>query len=175
MDPYYNILNEQVTPCINKGDDFNEWCRYYDSTSYSDQISNGYNVNSMGAKVVLDGKNGGCFTNSKSDESKARAICSQNYINEIKKLDRANDYINYNAFTKCLIINENKFIDECKNALNVTTPDKVLVTDIQSYDCNPGYGRAKCIFKNNNYIFNDDFYKENIYNNNSNINLYKNG
>ena len=28
------------------------------------------------------------------------------------------------------------------------------------YDCNPGYGRAKCINKNDKYVFDNDFFSK---------------
>jgi hypothetical protein len=159
-----NPLNELTTPCLNKGDDFNEWCRYYSNYDYNTDKSSGYNVNSIGAKVVLVGKNGGCFVNGKSDETKAKAICSLNYIDEVTKLDPMNEYINYNAFTRCLPINNTDFVRECSNALKT---DYLLsfANEIGSYDCNPGFARAKCIFGKDKYVFNNDFYKDSNNNN----------
>ena len=152
-------ISEVKTPCLNKSDDFNEWCRYY-----SNNPSLGYNVNSIGAKKVLIGKNGGCYVNGKSDESKAIAICTANYTDEVPKLDPANEYIDYNSFTQCMPLNKTDFISECKKALN-TDYSSSFADQIGSYDCNPGFGRAKCLFGTDKYIFNNNFQNETFYKN----------
>jgi hypothetical protein len=134
--------NVNRTPCLNKSDDFDNWCRYYNNVS---TIPSGYNVNSIGLKKILVGSMGGCYTNNgKSDNNKAIGICDYNYIEQVTKLEPANKEINYNVYTNCLPLNNNNFIKNCRNLMK---SDLSSVTQIMGYDCNPGYGRAKCLRK----------------------------
>lgn len=162
--------NDLLTPCLNKTDDFNEWCRYYSNYSYNPSL--GYNVNSIGAKKVLIGKTGGCYVNGKSDENRARAICTANYTDEVPKLDSANEYIDYNSFTRCMPLNNTDFISECSKALK-TDYSSSFADQIGSYDCNPGFGRAKCLYGSDKYIFNNNFQNETFYKNSANDTVKK--
>lgn len=128
-----------ITPCLNKSDDFDSWCRYYNN---SKNIPVGNNVNSIGAKYILQGFDGAC------DKNSARAVCDYKSIETIPKLEPANNFIEYNKFTDCLPLNDDQFVANCSMLLNNDTNDdtsNILATQIQGYDCNPGYGRAKCV------------------------------
>ena len=129
-----------TTPCLNKSDDFNTWCRYYSNGSNIP----GYNVNSVGAKKVLVGAEGGCYTNGRPDNSKGRGICAYDYTDEVVKLEAANKDVNYNAFTECRNMKDTDFIKECAHKLKLDYKN-TYATQITSYDCNPGYARAKCL------------------------------
>jgi len=144
------------TPCLNKSDDFNTWCRFYSNKN----IPIGYNVNSIGVKNVLVGADGGCFVNGKPDNNKARGICTYNYTDEVIKLEPANPDINYNVFTQCKYMNGTDFVNECSKLLKVPY-NVAYATEITSYDCNPGFARAKCLnskdklpYKENEYPIN---------------------
>jgi hypothetical protein len=141
-----------ITPCLNKTDDFDTWCRYYNKSS---NVPRGYNVNSIGAREVLVGAKGGCFVNGKSDENSARAICDYNYMEEVTKLEPAFDTLKYNIYTKCLDTKRNSFIPEC---IDLTKDHTILATQIMGYDCNPGFARAKCIKRSDNHHFDDHFF-----------------
>lgn len=129
-----------ITPCFNKNNDFNDWCKYYNTSN----IPDGYNLNSINAKEILVGYKGGCYKNNgDSDDNSARAICEY-------KLNYS-DY-NNNVYTNCLLMNENNFIPSCINLMNNSS---TVATNIMAYDCNPGYGRAICMKSNNNNQIND--------------------
>jgi len=129
-----------TTPCLNKSDDFNTWCRFY-SNKY-DKI--GYNVNSIGAKKVLVGADGGCYLNGKPDNYKARGICTYDYTDEVIKLDAPNPNVDYNVFTQCKYMKGTDFIQECSKLLKLNY-NETYADQITSYDCNPGFARAKCL------------------------------
>lgn len=150
--------NVTITPCLNKSDDFDTWCRYYTDNS---KLPPGYNVNSIGTQQILKGINGDCYLNNGiPDTNSARAICDYNNIETIPRLEPANTEINYNKFTSCLPINDDTFVNECKT-LFTDDSSNVLATQIMGYDCNPGYGRAKCVkSKSDKIIFNSDFYNQ---------------
>ena len=150
-----NIL---TTPCLNKSDDFDTWCRYYTNNS---QIPDGYNVNSIGSRTILKGIEGDCYLNTGiPNTNSARAICDFNNIETIPRLEPVNTAVNYNKFTKCLKLNDDGFVKECKTLFTGDT-SKVLATQIMGYDCNPGYARAKCVKSSNDtLIFNSDFYNQ---------------
>lgn len=150
---------DTITPCLNKSDDFDTWCRYYTNIN---NIPPGYNVNSIGAKHTLVGAEGGCYLNDgKSDNHSARAICNNNYMENIKKLEPANNKIDYNIFTECSPLNDtNNFNLKCNTLMPNTNPEDIFVTQIMGYDCNPGYGRAKCIKNDDALSFDNEFYKK---------------
>ena len=149
-----NILKNDtiITPCLDKSTDFDTWCKYYNKK----RIPNGYNVNSIGAKDILIGSDGDCYnSNGTSNNNLARAICDNSHMQTITKLEPDNQNIDYNYFTECLPLNRTNFAFPCSQLLNGTIPDQIL-----GYDCNPGYGRAKCIkpgdiINNNNLIYNE--------------------
>lgn len=131
-----------MTPCLNKSDDFDVWCKYYNNNP----VPKGFNVNSIASKEVLVGEKGDCYLNNgKSDENKARAICDYNHMQTLEKLYPNYYPSNYNDFTRCLPINSN-FVKECSKILN-SEYKKTSALDIMGYDCNPGYARAKCFLK----------------------------
>jgi hypothetical protein len=145
-----------TTPCLNKSDDFNTWCQFYNTKNAPEGISK----NSVGAKNVYIGANGGCYNNDGSSNNNfARAVCSYNSYQSIDKLDYLTTgedvdipkILDYNKFTKCLPIQSGNFISDCQNLLNSQTQGSVDAINIMGYDCNPGYARGKCIF-NNDYI-----------------------
>jgi hypothetical protein len=139
----YNDItnNTTITPCISKNLDFNTTCQFYNNKP----IPHGYNVNSIGAKYILKGQEGDCYLNDGTpDTNKARAICDYDNIYTIPKLERAFNELDYNKFTPCLPINSNNFLNSCATIMNRNT-DNVLVDQIMGYDCNPGYGRGKCL------------------------------
>lgn len=140
------------TPCLNKTDDFDTWCRYYSDKNRPV----GYNVNSIGLKELLIGSDGGCFTNGISDDSKAVGVCGYNYTEEVKKLTPPNEKVYYNIFTDCKYMKNTNYTRECANLLNINEND-ALADQITSYDCNPGFGRAKCLNKSDKMIYNNNF------------------
>ena len=133
------------TPCLNKTDDFDVWCRYY-SNKNNIKIPEGMNLNSIGSKNVLVGSLGGCYINNgRSDNNSASAICDYKYVNQMTKLEPANKKIDYNVFTNCNPLHDkHSFHKECQELLK---NDKVKSVQIMGYDCNPGFGRAKCLYK----------------------------
>jgi hypothetical protein len=149
-----NILknNTIMTPCLDKSTDFDTWCKYYNKKP----IPNGYNVNSIGAKDILIGSDGDCYnSDGTSNDNLARAICDNSHMQTITKLEPDNQNIDYNYFTECLPLNKTNFAFSCTHLFKGTIPDQIL-----GYDCNPGYGRAKCIkpgdiINNNNLIYNE--------------------
>ncbi len=173
-----------ITPCLNKSDDFDTWCKYYNNKS----IPDGYNANSIGAKNILIGKDGDCYTNNgEPDFNKARAVCDYDHIDTIKKLNPAysnpqivppNNNLNgktvgYNKFTKCMPINSKKYIfkNNCDDLLNVQNSHAI---EIMGYDCNPGYARAKCV-KNGDYNPNYFNFNKNLYDSEDEIILSESG
>ena len=130
-----------VTPCLNKKDDFDSWCRYYNTKP----IPDGFNVNSIGASEILIGKDGDCYINDGvPDTNSARAVCDYNHIDSVTRLDPDIDSIDYNTFTTCFPLKDTNFFAEC--AAQLGEPYNEIIPDqIAGYDCNPGYGRAKCI------------------------------
>jgi hypothetical protein len=142
-----------ITPCLNKSDDFDTWCRFYTNSS---NIPTGYNVNSIGAKYRLTGKSGDCYLdNGSEDTNSARGVCDLNHIEEVKKLDPISDKIDYNIFTDCKLLKGTNFTTECSQALN-NPYDQTYADQIMAYDCNPGYGRAKCLKKSDKTTFEED-------------------
>jgi hypothetical protein len=147
--------NVTITPCLNKSDDFDSWCRYYNNMS---EIPSGYNINSIGSKNILVGALGDCYTNNgKPDNNSAKAVCDYKHMEEITRLEPANNKINYNIYTDCLPLNENNFIPSCGKLLN--TPNSIA-TQIMGYDCNPGFGRAKCLNSGDIYDFDNNFFNK---------------
>ena len=139
-----------MTPCLNKSDDFDNWCRFYNNK----KIPSGYNVNSIGAKHVLEGRHGDCYlTDGKPDTNSARAICDYNHLSEVTKLDPIDNKISYNIFTDCKPLKSN-FVSECSKLLH-TGDMKSYADQIMAYDCNPGFGRAKCLKKKDKNSFSD--------------------
>lgn len=141
-----------LTPCLNKTDDFDVWCKYYNTKPVPD----GYNINSIGVKNLLVGKEGECYLNNNNpDNSKARAICDYNYIDNVTKIKSSE--LKNNNFTDCSPINSN-FNILCSN-LSKTS----IASEIMGYDCNPGFARAKCI--DGDSIFIDNNSSNNLLNN----------
>jgi hypothetical protein len=156
-------LDTVITPCVDKMSDFDELCKYYNNKT----IPPGYNVDSIGAKKILVGAQGDCYAqNGTSNEYKARAICNNNYVYTIPKLDKDDNVIDYNTFTDCLPINNTNFTRICsfllKNPFSDTSADEIM-----GYDCNPGYGRAKCLKKIDkiNSEYDSDNFNKYIYKN----------
>ena len=117
-----------ITPCLNKSDDFDTWCKFYNNKA----VPNGFNVNSIGASKVLVGSEGGCFINNGTpDNKKARALCNYNNIDSVKKLERTNNLIDYNTFTSCLPKNTN-FVSECAYLLDEKIYEKKSNTSSNS-------------------------------------------
>lgn len=128
--------NISITPCLNKTDDFDTWCKFYNNN----KIPYGFNINSIGTKHLLIGKKGDCYLNNGNpDNSKARAVCDYNHVDSVSKLEPIynNDY---NVFTTCMPY-KNNFNDTCKKIFN----KDAKAIEIMGYDCNPGFLRAKCI------------------------------
>jgi len=140
----------QTTPCLDDYLDFDDMCRLYQSNN----LPTGYNINSIGAKYILNGALGDCYLeNGMSNTKKSRAICTYNNFDTLPKLNRVNDNIFYNKFTDCKPLHSS-FVGECKKVLN--TENDVLAIDISGYDCNPGFGRAKCIYSDDNALLGDN-------------------
>ncbi len=133
-----------LTPCMDNSTDFNTLCPYFISLS---DIPEGNTYNTVGVKSILPGKIGGCYQPSGNgqlipDPTKSRAICSTNYVDTLPKLDPIYQYQVKNSFTDCLTIDSN-FTNVCKDLLGINYTD-TLATEIEGYDCKPGYARAKC-------------------------------
>lgn len=134
--------NLVMTPCLDKSDDFDSWCKYFNNST----IPPGFNTNSIGAKKVLVGKKGECYLRSgKPDPNRARAICDYNHIDTLNKLYPENSKIGYNKFTPCLPLMKTNFVTACSDVLH-SNYNETLADQIMGYDCNPGFGRAKCIY-----------------------------
>jgi hypothetical protein len=104
-----------MTPCLNKNDDFDTWCKFYNNKAVPD----GFNINSIGAEKILVGEKGDCFVNDGTpDNKKARAVCNYNNIDSVKKLERTNKLIDYNTFTSCLPAKNTNFVSECARLLD---------------------------------------------------------
>lgn len=151
--------NVQITPCLNKSDDFDTWCKYYQNIN---KIPEGMNKNNIGVKKILNGKDGECYLDSdrkKEDINSARALCDFNSIEEVPKLDPLLEDSSYNFFTNCYKIDgegiEDIFKTKCTELLGTK---KVDIEQIMGYDCNPGYGRAKCLKQ----IDENEYNKENV-------------
>ena len=133
-----------LTPCMDNSTDFNTLCPFFVSL---EDIPEGNTYNSVGVKSILPGKMGGCYQINSSgqmrpDPTKSRAICSTNFVDTLPKLDPIYQYQVKNVFTDCLAIDSN-FTNTCKDLLNIDYTD-TLATEIEGYDCKPGYARAKC-------------------------------
>ena len=63
-------------------------------------------------------------------------------ISNIKDLSKTDNNIDYNIYTECLPLDYDNFNASCKDLMNINS---VIPTQIMGYDCNPGYGRAKCL------------------------------
>jgi hypothetical protein len=151
--------NVQITPCLNKSDDFDTWCKYYQDVN---KVPEGMNKNNIGAKKILNGKDGECYLDiakKKEDINSARALCDFNSIEEVSKLDPLLGDSSYNFFTECQKI-ENDGIEDIfkKKCTQLLGTDKIDIEQIMGYDCNPGYGRAKCLKQFDEYEYN----KENV-------------
>tara|TARA_B110000037_G_scaffold160969_1_gene181828 strand:+ start:503 stop:1519 length:1017 start_codon:yes stop_codon:yes gene_type:complete len=149
---YYNSINKNesndvvsATPCLDSSIDFNEACRIYQNTS--DLKSNGYNINSIGTKEILEGINGDCYMSDgiENNPNKSRALCSYKYNKNITKLDHMPNNYDYNEYTGCKDI-KSDFRDDCQTLLGLTDKTDIYAY-IAGYDCLPGFGRAKCIDK----------------------------
>lgn len=150
--------NLVITPCLDKNIDFNTMCQYYNNK----KIPKGYNINSIAAGTILKGIFGDCYnSNGIPDNNKARAICSNNYYNTVKKLSPSSLNSNMNFFTNCSPIDSN-FTEICQQKFN---NDNIFSTEIMGYDCLPGYARAKCFknINNDNNNFNVNKLLQNIY------------
>jgi len=151
--------NVQITPCLNKSDDFDSWCKYYQDNN---KVPEGMNNNNIGVKKILNGKDGECYldsTKKTEDINSARALCDFNSIEEVSKLDPLLEDSSYNFFTNCHKIEgngiENIFKKKCSELVGT---EKIDIEQIMGYDCNPGYGRAKCLKQIDEYEYN----KENV-------------
>ena len=144
----YKNKDNFATPCLDKSLDFDTMCNNYMPESIQSNIVNkGYTQSSSGLKEKLIGKDGDCYvSNGKPDNSKARGICSLKHNNEIPKLDPFIYNQDTNVFTTCNKMNSSDFVDKCSSLLNIQKNN--VYADISGYDCFPGYGRAKCIDKN---------------------------
>jgi hypothetical protein len=141
---YKNVIN--ATSCVNKSIDFDEACRIFQPI---DNLlkTQGYNINSIGSKQILYGKNGDCYDSAgKEDFNKGRALCSYKYNTNITKLDHIQNNYDYNVFTGCQNIKSN-FNQECKTLLGKTGINDKVYAYINGFDCLPGFGRAKCVDK----------------------------
>ena len=163
-----------MTPCLNKSDDFDTWCKFYNNKA----VPNGFNVNSIGAEKILVGAEGGCFINNGTpDNKKARALCNYNNIDTVKKLERTNNIIDYNTFTSCLPKDTN-FVLECgrlldkkiyqkkentttstdnstiKTVKNISSDDCKLLCDLNTncYGVLYNKNKGKCVLKDSSII-----------------------
>lgn len=152
-----------ITPCLDKMTDFDEWCKYYNHKI----VPEGYNIDSIGAKQILVGEKGFCFTkDGKPNKYKARAICDNNHLYTIPKLQSDTTIVDYNSFTDCLPINDTNFVSECSKLLDNNPFLDTSAYQIMGYDCNPGFGRAKCIKKEDMLKIIDKNKSDNIFDKN---------
>jgi len=156
------------TPCFNKTDDFNEWCRnYLDKNNVS--VASGNNMSNMGVKNILVGTDGEC-----GNSNLAQGICDFNYFDQINKLnhqrkcdsiyneDGSNNCseLDYNLFTDCLhpTATLQDYKTQCDQISG--TPGGYSPIKFAGYDCNPGYFRAKCV---SNINYSDSMSDNNLY------------
>jgi hypothetical protein len=150
------------TPCFNKSDDFNEWCRnYIDQSNIS--VASGNNINNIGAKNIIVGELNGTDEDC-GNPNFAQAICDFNYIDGVSKIQpnkKCNSIyqkngsnncsdLNYNIFTDCLHPTSTlqDYKDQCTSLgskLSTESTETYSPVEFSGYDCNPGYFRAKCI------------------------------
>jgi len=153
-----NYNGTHKTPCFNKSDDFNEWCRnYIDKNNVS--VASGNNMSNMGVKNILVGTDGEC-----GNPNLAQGICDFNYFDQVNKInpqrkcdskydeDGASNCseLDYNMFTDCLhptatLQDYKTQCDQISGTVGGYSPIKFA-----GYDCNPGYFRAKCVSNNDN-------------------------
>lgn len=139
--------NIKFTPCLDKSGDFDNWCKYYNRST----IPDGFNLNSIGLEKVLIGKEGDCYINNgESDNNRGRGVCNYNHSENIAKLYPYSREIDYNKFTECLPLKNTDFVKECTPLLKSDFKNTYAL-EILSYDCNPGYGRAKCVKKKDKF------------------------
>jgi hypothetical protein len=120
-----------MTGCFEKSLDFNSIC----ASVNNNQL--------FGAYKILNGENGNCYDdNGEPDPTKSNAFCSQNFYNERPTVLVQNGYS-----TKCLPLYSN-FTEECKKIIENNDDFKINAFDINSYDCPPNRGRAKCLLQN---------------------------
>jgi len=144
-----------ITPCINKSDDFDTWCKYYSDKSL---LPPGASVNSIGNKYLLTGAEGNCyFDDGTIDKNSGRGVCDYNYIERVPKLEPLFKDAKYNKFTSCFPMNTN-FKTECSYLIK----DEAVATQIMGYDCNPGFYRAKCYSKSALGDIQDDMFGNNL-------------
>ena len=74
----------------------------------------------------------------------SRDILGYDHMDTLDKLYPENSKIGYNKFTPCLPLMNTNFVTACSDVLH-SDYNKTLADQILGYDCNPGYGRAKCI------------------------------
>ena len=134
------LITDPMTPCLPKSYDFNTYCQYYIGQS---QIPQNAIPQSIGAKELLVGKSGNCWTNGTPDNSLARGVCSTNYYDNVNKLDSI-------LYTECTKLDNNaytSFYNQCRNLADKHNKkcDRIVPYDIEGYDCKPLYGRAKCL------------------------------
>lgn len=118
--------------CRDANDNFDFWCRFNNPPK---NYKGPHQSSDFGNKQTLVGRDGGCYIPNTNipDNSKAKAICSVNYYKTMKKIDIPN--------TKCMTLNSN-FHNKCKEILG---KNNAYATQINAYDCNPGYARAICL------------------------------
>ena len=118
--------------CRDVNDNFDFWCRF-DNPPIN--YKGPHQSSDFGKKELLIGKAGGCYKPNSNipDNSRAKAVCSVDYFNGMKKINRPN--------TKCMKVNAN-FHNKCKEILG---KKNAYATSIEAYDCNPGFARAVCL------------------------------
>ncbi len=127
-----------MSGCYPKDTDFNEMCRAVNKDD------------NYGTYKILNGADGNCYDPNNEYELKnyANAICSVNHETNIPKLSPGalgKIPFNPNYFTKCIPFQssiEPTFQKECDKIQIKGYPLKAY--QIDSYDCPPGQGRAKC-------------------------------
>ena len=144
----YRNVGKYTTNCINKSFDMDTMCNINMPNNVRElSKESGYYDTSAGAKAVLKGKLGDCYTNDGSpDLSKARPICNLSSNKEIDRILPFNNQNEYNIFTECHNMENHNFVNDCQQLLKLDNKQDVFA-DIHGFDCMPGYARAKCINK----------------------------
>ena len=126
----YNIQYEEVdvemTNCLDKNSDFNYAC--FEANKNNINL-NEYDYKQIGYKNLNSNR---CINN------KTKAVCSPDYYS------KENLYKNY---TDCVIqsTTEKDFKDICNEKVSYIPEEYIVAANIDAYDCNPPYVRAKCL------------------------------
>ena len=132
-----------MTGCLPRDTDFNEMCIMQNKNDR------------YGTYQILYGEDGNCYDpiSDLQNQNYGNAICSQNHYQNVPKLwsgkiPLTNQSFSPNYFTQCIPMKPNLqkiFQNECDKIELSGMP--LTAYEIDSYDCPPGEGRAKCKYQ----------------------------